>query len=46
MRRHMLMSLSSYRLQLKHRRGRISAFEEAFSTVGKQDARGIFKGDV
>lgn len=43
MRRHMLKSVSSYRPQLnKHRRGLISAFEGVFSTVGRQDAYGIF----
>lgn len=39
----MLMSISSYCQQPKHRRDLISAFEEAFSTVGKQGARGIFE---
>lgn len=31
----MLMSLSSYGFQLQHRRGLVSALEEAVSTVGK-----------
>lgn len=39
----MLMSISSYCQQPKHRRDLISAFQEAFSTVGKQGARGIFE---
>lgn len=44
MRRHILMLVSSYWPQPKHRRGLISAFKEAFSTVGKQDAYGMFGG--
>lgn len=41
----MLISLSSYGVQLNHRHGLISAFEEVVSTVGKQEAHGIFDNE-
>lgn len=39
----MLTSTSSYGFQLKHLRSPVSAFQVAFSTVGKQGAYGIFE---